>query len=561
MNMRRKGLGLAVMMILMATAAHAGRNLEVIVRHESGNAIAGASVCLGWRQGPVDAVGAARTDTMGVARFENVPVNGALLTVNVTAPGYEGEGATRGLRMMGNLEGTLEPPQAQGVELPGNGAECDVPGDEPEPEPEPDPMTGGGGRTTTPTPTKTFHFRTVDYGGDPVPGATVCAGPGPGETGSLYGRAITDGSGHGSISGIPSGGRGYRRVVLLALKGCQNLSPRQVDGDTVYPCGVGAEFAQPDLASRGRPFLIVVGAADQESADDTAGVANFLCPPVPAGDPTPTRWNIRAQSEIEEDTTANVEARILRGELAWLMGWLYDFEWEVSNPSVLEIVGPARSGRRITVRGKRPGTATLTARLARPDGRLASATQGSTTITVTAAGGIDRERSVAAFEDVQGVFAHPRCTNCHVGGRNPKQGDDRSPHSPDRRNQRPSRGDDCTRCHAARPASTGYDAPHAPGATWAMPPTSMSFEDPAVVGQLKLARDLCNDIKQTYRDRNLCHTDQECALRVADHIDHDGLVIWSFMPGGSRSPASMHGHAHFSGKIREWAERGGFCPE
>ena len=44
-------------------------------------------------------------------------------------------------------------------------------------------------------------------------------------------------------------------------------------------------------------------------------------------------------------------------------------------------------------------------------------------------------------------------------------------------------------------------------------------------------------------------------------IEDDGLVIWAFMPGGDRSPASMDGHAHFSSKIREWADQGGFCPE
>lgn len=568
------GLTFAAAALLAATTAHAGRNLEVLVRDQNEEALANASVCLGDADGPVDSIAAVRTDALGVALFEDVAVNGQSLRVNVTAPGLQG--GRVGLQMMNNHSGTLEPPQMVTVDLPGEGATCNAPGDDPEPTPTPDPdpqptpMPGGGGgssSSTNPTPRTTIRFRTVDYDGNPMPNVLVCAGTGPGEEGGLFGRANTDANGVGSIPNVPAGGDGYRRVTLTAVRNCHGVvdpvvfqEPPPVPATITYdpwPCGVGAEYARPDQTGE---VIIVVGAADKASANATGEVMDTLCPSFP-GDPTPTRWELVAADELAEGATSTVSARVSRGSVGWLTSSLYDFEWEVSDSNVLEIVGSARAGDRITIRGKGPGTATITARLARPDGQLASSPSGSTSIEVTLPGGLDRARSIEAFEEVQGVFTHQRCVNCHVEGDTPKQGQNRALHETDRRDQRPDRNTNCTNCHDPDPAYTNYDAPYAANATWGMPPPSMAFEDSEIVGGLKLTKDICNDIKQTYRDRGECNTEQECALRVADHIDHDGLVIWSFMPGGDRSPASMGGHGAFAAKILEWAQLGGFCPE
>ena len=105
-------------------------------------------------------------------------------------------------------------------------------------------------------------------------------------------------------------------------------------------------------------------------------------------------------------------------------------------------------------------------------------------------GSDDPEGAIAAFNEIASVFHHPRCTNCHVAGDSPRQGEARISHEADGRNIRPSRGDTCTSCHSSSPTRQGYEHAPVPPAgpqSWHLAPASMTFDDSGVMGRPEAA--------------------------------------------------------------------------
>lgn len=563
MRTRALILATALALLVLPTLARAARHLDIEVA-SGGNKLVGAHVCLSIDGDEnVRSAGYARTDMNGIARFEDVPDGGRTYRMNVTHAGIDGE--TKTFRMMNNWDRDPEPAQIERVTLPGRGATCAE--EEPEPPPmDPPPPTGpgGGARKTEPTTTKTIVVQVRDYLGRPVVGATVCAGTGPGRgaDSAIFGKGPTDSNGEIQFGDVPAGGSGYRRVTISAIHVCPPGAPAQgqlPDGTPVWSCGVGAEYAVIDDPN---DVVLSLGAASHQSALDTrvVDVADICGQTV--SDTHPSTWRVLHDTSVVPGGSATMSVRFdqFRGT-----AWLYDYEWEVSDPRILEIVGSKRGSRRATIRGRQNGNARVTAHLIRTDGTIV--TSGSAVVQVAPppppAGQWNAARAIRAFEAVEDVFHSRRCTNCHTDRPNPRQGNNGAVHAPDRRNVRPDISTDCTACHSSMPTRQGYTAPHAEAfgpQAWRMAPPAMAFEDRSRVDDLRPIGDICAAIKQTFLGRGQCTDDATCATAVADHVDHDGLVMWSFSPGGALTPAHSNGHGHFSQKMREWANAGGACP-
>ncbi|OUL99271.1 hypothetical protein [Variovorax sp. JS1663] len=158
----------------------------------------------------------------------------------------------------------------------------------------------------------------------------------------------------------------------------------------------------------------------------------------------------------------------------------------------------------------------------------------------------DRERSRQAFQRIALVLRHPRCMNCHTGAEFPRQGDTRQRHQ-----QLVVRGDfnqgapgmPCVGCHLGTNSPDG----RVPGAArWQMAPRSMGWE------QLKTDRALC----EAFVDKS--KNGKRDARAIVEHINHDPLVQWAWMPGERQPPAI--GREEFHALVRLWARTGAECP-
>jgi hypothetical protein len=156
------------------------------------------------------------------------------------------------------------------------------------------------------------------------------------------------------------------------------------------------------------------------------------------------------------------------------------------------------------------------------------------------------ERSRALFVEAGRVLQHPRCLNCHPVGQRPTQGNDGHPHSP-----LVVRGPDdkgaiglrCTTCHQ----DANYDPSGVPGhPQWHVAPQSMAW-------QTKSLRQICEQIKDPRRNGG------KTLAAIHEHMAHDSLVGWGWMPGENREPAPGT-QAQFGALIAAWIESGAACP-
>jgi len=154
-------------------------------------------------------------------------------------------------------------------------------------------------------------------------------------------------------------------------------------------------------------------------------------------------------------------------------------------------------------------------------------------------------RSAALFGEAGKVLRHPRCLNCHPDGDRPSQGTG-YPHQPP-----VQRGDDghgvsamrCATCHQ----KANFDPAGIPGhPEWRLAPLSMAW-------QHKSLAEICTQLKDSSRNggRNL--------TAIAEHVEHDSLVGWAWMPGAGREPAPGT-QALFGALIKAWADSGAACP-
>jgi hypothetical protein len=165
-----------------------------------------------------------------------------------------------------------------------------------------------------------------------------------------------------------------------------------------------------------------------------------------------------------------------------------------------------------------------------------------------------RQAGVAAFSTVAQVFQHPRCSNCHIPGDTPLQGDGESRRLHPQQVLRGAEGKGaaglpCSTCHGESnlPASYGPHTP--PGAPhWSLPPPDqrMAWIDAS-------AAELCAMITDPQHNggRDLA------ALRT--HVNEDALVLWGWAPGTGRTPVEVP-HAEFMTAFDRWMESGAACP-
>ena len=161
-------------------------------------------------------------------------------------------------------------------------------------------------------------------------------------------------------------------------------------------------------------------------------------------------------------------------------------------------------------------------------------------------------QGLQAFNTVEQVFQHPRCSNCHIPGDAPLQFDMQTPHAMSvvrGPKGHGAAGLPCSTCHGDKnpPASYGPHAP--PGAPhWGLPPPDQKM---AWIGVP--AAQLCamiKDRKQT-GDRDL-----DAMLK---HVTEDKLVLWGWEPGGERKPVPVP-HAQFVAAFKAWKDAGAPCP-
>lgn len=153
------------------------------------------------------------------------------------------------------------------------------------------------------------------------------------------------------------------------------------------------------------------------------------------------------------------------------------------------------------------------------------------------------DESAAMFNDIAKVLQHPRCMNCHVSGKSPKQGDDQRVHMPPVERGADGRGAGltCKTCH------TDKNGPVAPGAPdWHLAPMEMAWEGLSVS---ELCRAVADTAKNGGRD----------AKALALHLTEDPLVRWGWNPGGARKPVPI-AQADFAKLVHAWVDAGARCP-
>ena len=126
------------------------------------------------------------------------------------------------------------------------------------------------------------------------------------------------------------------------------------------------------------------------------------------------------------------------------------------------------------------------------------------------------DRARALFTEAGRVLQHPRCVNCHPVGDRPTQGLDEHPHSP--------------------PVFRGID----------VAPREMAW-------QAKSLGEICEQIKDPRRNGG------KTLAQIQDHMAHDSLVGWGWMPGGTREPAPGT-QEQLGALIDAWIQAGAACP-
>ena len=155
-------------------------------------------------------------------------------------------------------------------------------------------------------------------------------------------------------------------------------------------------------------------------------------------------------------------------------------------------------------------------------------------------------RAQALFVEAGKVIQHPRCLNCHPVGERPTQGADMHPHQP-----LVVRGDDdkgaigmrCTTCHQG----ANFEPSGVPGhPLWHVAPKSMAW-------QTKTLGQICEQVKDPKRNGG------KTLAQIEEHMAHDSLVGWGWMPGANREPAPGT-QAQFGALISAWIASGAACP-
>lgn len=159
-----------------------------------------------------------------------------------------------------------------------------------------------------------------------------------------------------------------------------------------------------------------------------------------------------------------------------------------------------------------------------------------------------QERSRALFVEAGRVIQSPRCVNCHPSGDRPLQGQgvQRRLHIPNVTRGGDGKGVPALRCSSCHQAQNNV-ASGVPGhAMWHIAPREMAWQD------LSLA-EICEQLKDPKRNGN------RTLAQIHEHMAHDTLVGWAWMPGAQREPAPGT-QAQFGALVDAWIKTGAFCP-
>ena len=159
-----------------------------------------------------------------------------------------------------------------------------------------------------------------------------------------------------------------------------------------------------------------------------------------------------------------------------------------------------------------------------------------------------QERSRALFIEAGKVIQSPRCVNCHPSGDRPLQGQGTGvrlhvPNVVRGADGKGAVGLRCTSCHQAK----NNEASGVPGhPMWHLAPREMAWEGLGLPS-------ICEQIKDPRRNGN------RTLAQIHEHMAHDPLVGWGWMPGAHREPAPGT-QAEFGKIIDAWIKTGAACP-
>jgi hypothetical protein len=164
------------------------------------------------------------------------------------------------------------------------------------------------------------------------------------------------------------------------------------------------------------------------------------------------------------------------------------------------------------------------------------------------------EPASALFEEMARVLQSPRCINCHTDAAHafPRQGDDGHRHMFNVQRGLAGSGAaglHCSTCHQA----TNDAASGVPGAEgWRLAPLSMAWEGLS-------AGEICQELIDSARNGG------RSPAQLADHFDHEPLVLWAWSPGVNHAGAARSlpplSHQQFMMVVSRWVATGSACPQ
>lgn len=154
-----------------------------------------------------------------------------------------------------------------------------------------------------------------------------------------------------------------------------------------------------------------------------------------------------------------------------------------------------------------------------------------------------------AWGTVYKTLMSPRCMNCHPVGDAPLQTDASRPHAMNISRVSERNGLACSTCHQTKNSEALGIKGGPPGApNWHLPSAQMPL-----IFEGRSERELCEQMR---RPEDNAHKSLAALLH---HVSHDGLVLWGWAPGGTRSVPPVS-HAAFVAAFTVWVESRGACP-
>ncbi len=168
-------------------------------------------------------------------------------------------------------------------------------------------------------------------------------------------------------------------------------------------------------------------------------------------------------------------------------------------------------------------------------------------------GSVTASEGLEMWGNIHEVFAHPRCSNCHVGEDHipiwsgPHYGPTERPHG-----MFISAGEsrigaeylNCATCHGPQNSTQLHGAPGAE--VWLLPPVEMQWHG-------KTSAEICAQVQDPERNGG------KTLLEVAEHVAGDALVLWGWDPGPGREPAP-YSAAELAEFVLKWTAAGAPCP-